>query len=181
MFSVSSNNKSRFFSASDNIVPTEADFFPASDNVVPSPTDRRGNSCTGAQLSPISGAQRRCIQRAIDHIEANFTSSLSRKEIARAAGMSVSHFSCIFSRQFGLSPHQYLVRCRLQHARTLLLGREKMLSIADVAYECGFADQAHFTRHFRRAYGVSPLAFRRTAHGELEKSTNVQYRARQLA
>jgi AraC-like DNA-binding protein len=47
---------------------------------------------------------------------------------------------------------------------------DKEVSIVVVACESGFADQAHFSRHFRRAYGVSPLAFRRT----IEKSTNVQ-------
>jgi AraC-type DNA-binding domain-containing proteins len=130
-------------------------------------------------MNPISGAQQHCIQRAAGLIEAKFTSHLRRKEMARAAGMSVSYFSYLFSRQFRLSSHQYLVRCRLQHARKLLLMREKDLSIADVACECGFADQAHFTRHFRRAYGVSPLAFVRAVRG-ISKSPNVQYSARQL-
>jgi AraC-like DNA-binding protein len=132
------------------------------------------------QLNPMTWPQHRCIQRAVALIEANFTFSLSRKEMARAAGMSVSYFSNQFRRHLGLSPHQYLVRCRLRHARKLLLRLEKEPSIVEVACESGFADQAHFSRHFRRAYGVSPLAFRRTARGELEKSTNVQYRARQF-
>jgi AraC family transcriptional regulator len=132
------------------------------------------------QLNPISAAQQRRIQRAAALIEANFTSGLSRKKMACEAGMSVFHFSQLFSRQFGLSPHQYLVRCRLQHARKLLFTREKELSIVEVACKSGFADQAHFSRHFRRAYSVSPLVSRRTARGELEKSTNVQYGACQF-
>jgi AraC family transcriptional regulator len=132
------------------------------------------------QLNPMSEAQQRGIQRAVALIEANFTSSLSRKEMARAAGMSVSYFSKLFNGYFGLSPHQYLVRCRLRYARKLLLTLEKELSIVEVACESGFADQAHFSRHFRRAYGVSPLAFRRTASGGPEESTNVQYGTRQF-
>ncbi len=132
-----------------------------------------------APLNLISGAQRCGIQRAVALIEANFTSRLTRKEMARTAGMSESYFSYLFSRQFRLSPHQYLVRCRLQHARKLLLMRKKELSIVDIACECGFADQAHFTRHFRRAYGVTPLGFVRAIRG-ISKSTNVQYGARQL-
>jgi AraC family transcriptional regulator len=132
------------------------------------------------QLNPMSEAQQRGIQRAVALIEANFTSSLSRKEMARAAGMSVSYFSKLFTGYLGLSPHHYLVRCRLRYARKLLLTLEKELSIVEVACESGFADQAHFSRHFRRAYGVSPLAFRRTASGGPEESTNVQYGTRQF-
>jgi AraC family transcriptional regulator len=112
------------------------------------------------------------IRRAVALMEANFDAKLSRKEMARAAGLSVSHFSKLFTQCIGLSPHQYLVRCRLRHAEKLLLKLEQSLSIVDVAAEAGFADQAHFSRHFRRAYGVSPLAFRRTAHGESETPTN---------
>jgi AraC family transcriptional regulator len=123
-----------------------------------------------AQPNQTSGTQHRSIQRAVALIEANFTSSLSRKEMACAAGMSVSYFSNLFQRCLGLSPHRYLVHCRLRHARKLLSRLDKEVSIVVVACESGFADQAHFSRHFRRAYGVSPLAFRRT----IEKSTNVQ-------
>jgi AraC-like DNA-binding protein len=152
-------------------------FFCISDNVVSSLTDLQNDGCTEAPVNLLSGAQRWCIQRAVALIEANFTSRLTRKEMARTAGMSESYFSYLFSRQFRLSPHQYLVRCRLQHARKLLLMRKKELSIVDVACDCGFADQAHFTRHFRRAYGVTPLGFVRAIRG-ISKSTNVQYGAR---
>ena len=103
------------------------------------------------------------IRRAVALMEANFAAKLGREEMARAAGLSVSYFSKLFTQCIGLSPHQYLVRCRLRHAKKLLATLEENLSIVDVAAEAGFADQAHFCRHFRRAYGMSPLAFRRTA------------------
>ena len=103
------------------------------------------------------------IRRAVALMEANFAAKLSREEMARAAGLSVSYFSKLFTHCIGLSPHQYLVRCRLRHGKKLLATPEENLSIVDVAAEAGFADHAHFSRHFRRAYGVSPLAFRRNA------------------
>jgi AraC family transcriptional regulator len=103
------------------------------------------------------------IRRAVTLMEANFAAKLSREEMARAAGLSVSYFSKLFTHCIGLSPHQYLVRCRLRHGMKLLGTPEENLSIVDVAVEAGFADQAHFCRHFRRAYGVSPLTFRRNA------------------
>jgi AraC family transcriptional regulator len=116
----------------------------------------------GADLGPV-GFQPCRIRRAVTLMEANFPAKLSREEMARAAGLSVSYFSKLFTQCIGLSPHQYLVRCRLRHAKKLLTTLEEHLSIVHVAAEAGFADQAHFCRHFRRAYGMSPLAFRRTA------------------
>ena len=110
-----------------------------------------------------AGPQPCHIRRAVALMEANFATKLSRKEMARAAGLSVSYFSKLFTQCIGLSPHQYLVRCRLHHGKKLLATLEENLSLVDVAAEAGFADQAHFCRHFRRSYGVSPLAFRRTA------------------
>ena len=107
------------------------------------------------------GSQPCRIRRAVALMETNFAAKLSREEMARAAGLSVSYFSKLFAQCIGLSPHQYLVRCRLSHGKKLLATPEENLSIVDVAAEAGFADQAHFCRHFRRAYGVSPLAFRR--------------------
>jgi AraC family transcriptional regulator len=109
------------------------------------------------------GSQPCHIRRAVALMEANFAAKLSREEMARAAGLSVSYFSKLFTQCIGLSPHQYLVRCRLRHGRKLLATLEENLSIVDVATEAGFADQAHFCRHFRRAYGLTPLKFRRTA------------------
>ena len=113
------------------------------------------------------------IRRAVALMENNFAAKLSREEMARAAGLSVSHFSKLFTQCIGLSPHQYLVRCRLRHAKKLLLTPKESLSIVDVAGEAGFADQAHFSRHFRRAYGMSPLVFRRTVRGESETPTKI--------
>ncbi len=106
-------------------------------------------------------AQERRIRRATDLMEANFASRLTRDEIAAAAGLSAFHFSRLFHRIVGLAPHQYLMRCRLHHARKLLSMQEEERSIADVAAESGFADQAHLARHFRRVFDVSPQQFRR--------------------
>jgi AraC family transcriptional regulator len=116
--------------------------------------------------------QPRRIGRAVALMETNFAAKLGRKEMARAAGLSVSHFSKLFTLCVGASPHQYLVLCRLRHARELLLTVEKGLPIVEVAAEAGFADQAHFSRHFRRVYGVSPLAFRRLARGASQTASN---------
>ncbi|HEY5752027.1 MAG TPA: AraC family transcriptional regulator [Chthoniobacterales bacterium] len=105
-------------------------------------------------------AQHRRIQQAIAFMEANFPSRMTGEEVARVAGLSPFHFSRLFNSLVGLPPHQYLLRLRLRKAQELLSADEDY-SIADVAAEAGFADQAHFARHFRRTFGKSPLEFRR--------------------
>ncbi len=84
--------------------------------------------------------------------------------ISRQAGLSPFHFLRLFARVLGVTPHQYLVRCRLRRAARLLADPAR--SITDVAFDVGFADLSNFVRTFRRAAGVSPRAFRRAAKGE---------------
>ncbi len=127
-----------------------------------------------------AGAQLWGIQQAVALMEANFGCGLSREQLAATAGLSAFHFSRLFHRVVGVSPHRYLVGCRLRHARELLaVGQGR--SIAEVALECGFADQAHLTRHFRRAYGVGPGRFQ-SAHKQTSTArTDVQDGARTLS
>jgi AraC-like DNA-binding protein len=105
-------------------------------------------------------AQHHSIRRAIALMQENFASKLTRDEVARAVGLSPFHFSRLFHALVGLAPHQYLLRCRLRNAQRLLLADEGR-SVADIAAESGFADQAHLAQQFRRAFGSSPQGFRR--------------------
>ena len=84
--------------------------------------------------------------------------------VSRQAGLSPFHFLRLFARVLGVTPHQYLVRCRLRHAARLLADPAR--SVTDVAFDVGFADLSNFVRTFRRAAGVSPRAFRKAATGE---------------
>jgi AraC family transcriptional regulator len=79
-------------------------------------------------------------------------------DLARAAGLSVSHFSREFQREMGIGPRQYLVSARLARARRLLLADEG--NITEVVYAAGFGSSAHFASAFRAAFGTSPTAFR---------------------
>jgi AraC-like DNA-binding protein len=71
---------------------------------------------------------------------------------------SVPHLVRSFTRQFGLSPHAYVIGRRVEVARRLLLAGN---APADVATAAGFYDQAHFTRHFKRHTSVTPAEFAR--------------------
>jgi AraC-like DNA-binding protein len=87
--------------------------------------------------------------------------------IARPSGLSSFHFLRSFARTLGVTPHQYLVRCRLKRAARLLAERE--CAVTDVAFDCGFNDLSNFIRTFRRAAGVSPRAFRRASREDRKK------------
>ena len=107
--------------------------------------------------------RRRAVEAALwldDHAH----EAIDLDTISRQAGLSPFHFLRLFARVLGVTPHQYLVRCRLRHAARLLADPAR--SITDVAFDVGFADLSNFVRTFRRAAGVSPRAFRRAAKGE---------------
>mgnify|MGYP006178876827 CR=1 FL=1 len=78
--------------------------------------------------------------------------------LARAAGTSVRGLERAFDRDYGLSPRQYLRRLRMQTACQLLVSTRSPL--AQVADRCGFADQSHFNRDFKRMTGMTPRAYR---------------------
>jgi AraC family transcriptional regulator len=96
----------------------------------------------------------RALARVFECIHANIDRAIGVDEIADAAGQSWSHFPRLFRRSVGMSPYQYVVRVRLRHAIELL--RSKRFSIAEVAVRSGFADQSHFCRWLKRAFGTSP-------------------------
>ena len=88
---------------------------------------------------------------------------LRTPELAAGARLSNSHFSRAFRAHFGLSPKQYILEKRVARAQRLMLEGGSRLS--DVAAACGFADQAHLCRVFRRLVGASPRAWRRACVG----------------
>lgn len=115
--------------------------------------------------TPAVGAQgrRRAVESAL-MIEARAAEPLDLAAGAAAAGLSPWHYLRLFRAALGVTPHQYLLRCRLRRAARLLAESED--SVTDVAYDAGFADLSNFVRSFRRAAGMSPRAFRRAARGE---------------
>lgn len=80
-------------------------------------------------------------------------------DVAAACGMSRSHFIRGFKAATGATPHQWLLRQKVERARDLLLNSR--LTLADVAAACGFSDQSHMTRTFTRLTGAAPGAWRR--------------------
>jgi AraC-like DNA-binding protein len=95
------------------------------------------------------------VRRVLKLIEEKLPEKVSVKEMAREVGLSESHFSRTFKHITGETPHQFALRLRLERAGAAL-ARSSSADIASVAAECGFFDQSHFTRKFRKKFGITP-------------------------
>lgn len=89
--------------------------------------------------------------------------SITIDALASICGMSPRHFARAFRQSTGLPPHQWLLRARVERAAQML--RHDLASIADIAVACGFSDQSHLTRNFRRVHGQPPAEWRRKRLG----------------
>jgi AraC-like DNA-binding protein len=106
--------------------------------------------------SSLAAWQRR---RVCDHIDANLGVGIRIKDLAQLLGFSHSHFCRTFRLSFGVPPHLYVTRRRIEFAQRLMLSTPAKLS--EIALSCGMSDQSHFTRAFRRIVGDTPHAWRR--------------------
>jgi AraC family transcriptional regulator len=105
-------------------------------------------------------AKRSEIRRAIELIHDRLGENLQLSEIARSANLSAYHFARVFKQVVGMPPHQYVIGCRIGRAKELL--RSGSLTIQEIAYIVGFANQSHFTAHFRKLVGITPKGYRRS-------------------
>lgn len=101
---------------------------------------------------------KRRVTRVIDFIRVNPDANLSVAAMAQIAGMSPNHFVLLFTEATGLTPHQYLLRARIESAKLHL--KDQALSIAEVSRLTGFRTQEHFTKVFRKIVGLTPRDFR---------------------
>ena len=99
------------------------------------------------------------LRLAQDFMRMDLSAAVRLEEVAAMLGLSPAHFSRAFKACTGLSPHQWRLNERLEHARRAL--SQSRHTVGEVALLTGFSDQAHFTRVFRRVYGTTPAAWRR--------------------
>lgn len=98
------------------------------------------------------------VRRAVAYIDGHFNQPLSLADLAAEAGISPSAFSHAFKRITETSPANYITTIRINHARTLL--RETDRTVVDIALACGFYDQSHFIRTFKKFRGLTPKQYR---------------------
>jgi AraC family transcriptional regulator len=98
-------------------------------------------------------------RKVIKYIEANLTCNLRLHELCAIAGSSRAHFARAFRNTVGIAPHTFILHRRL--VRAIDLVGQPGLTLSEVAQRCGFADQAHLARCFKRNFGYPPSAHRR--------------------
>jgi AraC-like DNA-binding protein len=97
------------------------------------------------------------VERVARYIDAHFADPLPLQDLCEHAQLSGSHLIRAFRKRFGVAPHEYQINRRIQHARARLREGE---TIAQVALDVGFADQAHFQRVFKRLTAATPGQYR---------------------
>jgi AraC-like DNA-binding protein len=98
----------------------------------------------------------RAVRVAREYLNAHFTTPVTLADLATVCDMSPYHLVRSFRDAVGMPPHAYLTQIRSNHARDLIL---RGVPVSTAAYRCGFADQSHLTRTFKRIFGVTPGAY----------------------
>lgn len=104
--------------------------------------------------------ERYAIRKVCEYLEQNLAENILLKDLSEIANLSPFHFSRTFLLEKGLPPHAYQTQLRIIRAKHLLLSGEALSSVASIV---GFADQSHFTRHFKRIVGTTPGQYMQTA------------------
>ncbi|OAM87490.1 helix-turn-helix domain-containing protein [Termitidicoccus mucosus] len=108
------------------------------------------------------------LARAVAYMEQHFSENLGRDEVARAAGLSASHFSHLMRERAGVSFTELLLRIRLDNARRML-ARDSS-TVVEIAAACGFSEQSYFTRVFKKTFNETPLDYRRRVRAPHSKA-----------
>jgi AraC family transcriptional regulator len=101
-------------------------------------------------------AKRRVLEYIVTHLNENITNDALAQ--VQVAGLSLCHFARMCKQTVAVSPHRYVLQCRVEWARELLAGTDMRLS--EIAFVTGFSDQSHYTRWFREIIGVTPSSYR---------------------
>jgi AraC family transcriptional regulator len=103
------------------------------------------------------------LRRVKELVHAKMEDDLSLDEMAESVGLSTAHFARMFRKSTGETPHQFVLRLRLERAKAML--RAPDARVLDVAVACGFKTQQHFAQVFRDVCGVSPTEYRQNLVG----------------
>lgn len=121
----------------------------------------RDYSITKPQIAIYEGGlSDRSLFQAIEYIDHHLSQSIKLEDLATHLGISKFHFSRLFKKSMGVSPHQYVMQQRIELAKQLLVKAD--MSISDVAMMCGFNSHAHLGKYFHKIVGMTPKAYRQS-------------------
>src|SRR5258706_1262646 len=119
----------------------------------------RHYTSTAGEIEEVSqGLTRHQVKRVTDFMRAHLSQDLSLDVLAQQIGFSPYHFARLFRQTMGESPHQFVLRQRIERAQHLL--KEADVSLAHVAVESGYANHSHLTQAFKQHLGLTPRAYR---------------------
>ena len=104
------------------------------------------------------GLPPRALRRVRDYVLEHLADNISVEALAAIVGLSRFHFARAFKQSEGVTPHRFLLQCRVRRAQELLAGTE--LPLAQIALAAGFSDQSHCSRRFRELVGLTPSKYR---------------------
>jgi AraC family transcriptional regulator len=105
------------------------------------------------------------LRKVKEFVHAKMEDELRLGELAQSVGLSIAHFSEMFRKSTGETPHQFVLRLRVERAKEMLRSAESR--VLDVAIACGFKTQQHFARVFRQLSGSTPTEYRREFPGHV--------------
>ena len=114
-------------------------------------------SCTHRFKEYSDGLPNYKLKQALEYINDNLDKPIKLKAIAKVVDLSHFYFSHLFKESTGMSPYKYVIQQRVTKAQELITSSK--LSLADIAYECGFSSQSQMTHHFRKSVGVTPRVY----------------------
>lgn len=114
--------------------------------------ERYGHRRRGGTRPPLQAS----ISRSLEFMHDCFQHPLRIEDISTVAGLSEFHFMRLFKSRMNMTVHQYLNNVRLESAKTMLA---RGVTATAVATSVGFYDQSHFTKSFRRAFGITPNSY----------------------
>jgi|GEM_PF-696317 len=97
------------------------------------------------------------LKQAINYINDNLDQPIKLNDIAKILDLSQYYFCHMFKESTGVAPYKYVIKQRVEKAKNLI--KNSQLSLADIAYECGFSSQSQMTQHFRKCVGVTPRVY----------------------
>jgi AraC family transcriptional regulator len=117
-----------------------------------------GRDTRGPSRSP-SGLSARKLSCLVHYIETHLADKIATKDLATHVNLSISHLNRMFKLSVGVTPHNYVSMRRVELVCTMLITTRRPLS--QVAFECGWSDQSHLCKVFRRTMGMTPSGWRR--------------------
>ncbi|MEL6275847.1 MAG: AraC family transcriptional regulator, partial [Bacteroidota bacterium] len=111
------------------------------------------------QLEEMPNIAPKRINQVVAYIQDNLDQKLTLPVLAEQTGWNMYHFARLFKKYLDTTPHQYVLKVRMDRAQTMLANSSD--SILQIAQQLGYDSHSHFTQAFRKTTGITPNAFRR--------------------